>query len=342
MKNKIYLKLFFLISVLSFSVLMTNYIFAAEFSWKFNNGLPETRNESKELDRFAADVKKATNGGLDIKVYHGGSLGLKNNDVLRWLPTGAAEMGLVWANYLGRDAPALNAVYIQGSVGSSEEHIKAIPVLKEIYSSELKKWGIVPSGFMGLPILYASIFCKGETVNTIDKLKTKKLRVWSKDMVDTFKKLGVSAQIIGQTEMYVALKTGVVDCAVYPALYAKTVSLQEVTNSASYLYPIAGLPYVLGASERKWAKLPQSYKNAVKDAADQLFQRSTDYSDDEANEMNARRNLESEGVDWLTDFSPSDQRAFLDAAAETWKEAANEAGGEAPNNRSKILQVIGR
>lgn len=338
--NKFSYKL--LISILSFSVLITNYVFAAEFSWKFNNGLPETRNESKELDRFAADVKKATNGGLDIKVYHGGSLGLKNNDVLRWLPTGASEMGLVWANYLGRDAPALNAVYIQGSVGSSEEHIKAIPVLKEIYASELKKWGIVPTGFMGLPILYASIFCKGEPVNTIEKLKTKKLRVWSKDMVDTFKKLGVSAQIIGQTEMYVALKTGVVDCAVYPALYAKTVSLQEVANSASYLYPVAGLPYVLGASERKWTKLPQSYKNAVKNAAEKLFQRSTDYSDDEANEMNARRNLESEGVDWLTDFSPSDQRTFLNAAAETWKEAANEAGGEAPNNRSKILQAIGR
>lgn len=342
MKNNNKFKYILLISILMFSVLVTNYVFAAEFSWKFNNGLPETRNESKELDRFAADVKKATNGGLDIKVYHGGSLGLKNNDVLRWLPTGASEMGLVWANYLGRDAPALNAVYIQGSVGSSEEHIKAIPVLKEIYASELKKWGIVPTGFMGLPILYASIFCKGEAVNTIEKLKTKKLRVWSKDMVDTFKKLGVSAQIIGQTEMYVALKTGVVDCAVYPALYAKTVSLQEVANSASYLYPVAGLPYVLGASERKWTKLPQSYKNAVKNAAEKLFQRSTDYTDDEANEMNARRNLESEGVDWLTDFSPSDQRIFLNAAAETWKEAANEAGGEAPNNRSKILQAIGR
>ncbi|MBT5794414.1 MAG: TRAP transporter substrate-binding protein DctP [Deltaproteobacteria bacterium] len=342
MKNKNKFKYILLISILSFSVLVTNYVFAAEFSWKFNNGLPETRNESKELDRFAADVKKATNGGLDIKVYHGGSLGLKNNDVLRWLPTGASEMGLVWANYLGRDAPALNAVYIQGSVGSSEEHIKAIPVLKEIYASELKKWGIIPTGFMGLPILYASIFCKGEPVNTIEKLKTKKLRVWSKDMVDTFKKLGVSAQIIGQTEMYVALKTGVVDCAVYPALYAKTVSLQEVADSASYLYPVAGLPYVLGASERKWTKLPQSYKNAVKNAAEKIFQRSTDYTDDEANEMNARRNLESEGVDWLTDFSPSDQRTFLDAAAETWKEAANEAGGEAPKNRSKILQAIGR
>ena len=77
--------------------------------WKFNNGLPEGRNESKQLDTFAADVGKLSNGSLNIKVFHGGSLNLKNNDVVRWLPRGAVEMGLVWANYLGRDAPALQA-----------------------------------------------------------------------------------------------------------------------------------------------------------------------------------------------------------------------------------------
>ena len=118
--------------------------------------------------------------------------------------------------------------------------------------------------------------------------------------------------------------------------------MHEVTNSASYLYPIAGLPYVLGASEKKWKKLPESYKNAVKSAAEELFQRSTDYTDDEANEIEARRKLESQGVDWLVDFSASDQRAFLDAAAETWKEAANDAGGDALNNRARILKAIGR
>jgi len=57
--------------------------------------------------------------------------------------------------------------------------------------------------------------------------------VWSKDQVDTFERLGVSAQIIPQTEMHVALRTGVVDCAVYPALFAHTVSLQEVAKYAS-------------------------------------------------------------------------------------------------------------
>ena len=104
-------------------------------------------------------------------------------------------MGLVWANYLGRDAPAMNAVYIQGSVGSTEEHLKAIPVLKDIYTEELKEWGIVPAGFLALPILYASIFCSDEAVNTLEELRTKKLRVWSKDMVETFDKLGVSAPV---------------------------------------------------------------------------------------------------------------------------------------------------
>jgi len=55
------------VSISFIFILVTNFIYAAEFSWKFNNGLPETRNESKELDRFADDVKNATNGGLNIK-----------------------------------------------------------------------------------------------------------------------------------------------------------------------------------------------------------------------------------------------------------------------------------
>ena len=66
--------------------------------WKFNNGLPEGRGESKQLDTFAADVAELSGGSLKIDVFHGGSLNLKDNDVARWLPRGAVEMGLVWAN----------------------------------------------------------------------------------------------------------------------------------------------------------------------------------------------------------------------------------------------------
>jgi TRAP-type C4-dicarboxylate transport system substrate-binding protein len=310
--------------------------------WKFNNGLPEGRGESKQLETFAADVAELSGGSLNIDVFHGGSLNLKDNDVARWLPQGAVEMGLVWANYLGRDVPALNAVMIQGSVGSPEELISALPEIQEIYTEVLGEMDIVPTGFMALPLLKASIFCREEPVRTLEDLKTRKLRVWSNDQVETFTKLGVSAQIIGQNDLYVALQTGVVDCTVYPALFAHTISLQEVTKYASYLYPVAGVPYVLGASKGAWESLTDAEREAVTTAAARVWERTNEYSKAEENEQAARDKLAEQGVEFLEPFSDEDRAAFLEAASTTWQEMAEEAGGKAPEYRERILGVLGR
>ena len=310
--------------------------------WKFNNGLPEGRGESGQLETFASDVAELSGGSLTINVFHGGSLNLKDNDVARWLPRGAVEMGLVWANYLGRDVPALNAVMIQGSVGSSDELIMALPEIQKIYTEVLSEMDIVPTGLMALPLLKASIFCREQPVRTLDDLRTRKLRVWSNDQVETFTKLGVSAQIVGQNDLYVALQTGVVDCAVYPALFAHTISLQEVTRYASYLYPVAGVPYVLGASKKAWDALTNAEREAVSTAAARVWERTNEYSKAEENEQAARARLADQGIEFLDDFSDEDRSAFLDAASGTWQELADEAGGKAPEYRQRILDVLGR
>jgi len=304
--------------------------------------LPEGRGESKQLETFAADVAELSGNSLTINVFHGGSLNLKDNDVARWLPRGAVEMGLVWANYLGRDVPALNAVMVQGSVGSPEELIIALPEIQEIYSEVLAEWDIVPTGFMALPLLKASIFCREQPVRTLGELRTRKLRVWSNDQVETFTKLGVSAQIVGQNELYIALQTGVVDCAVYPALFAHTISLQEVTKYASYLYPVAGVPYVLGASQGAWDGLTDAERTAVTTAAGRVCERTNEYSKAEENEQTARAKLTEQGIEFLDDFSDEDRSAFLNAASGTWQDMAQEAGGKAPEYRQRILEVLGR
>ena len=43
--------------------------------WRFNNPLPEKRTQTAEFIQFAEDVKKNTNGEINITVYSGGSLG---------------------------------------------------------------------------------------------------------------------------------------------------------------------------------------------------------------------------------------------------------------------------
>ena len=46
--------------------------------WRFNNFLPETRPESRELEQFVKEVNVALDGETKIKLYSGGSLGLPN------------------------------------------------------------------------------------------------------------------------------------------------------------------------------------------------------------------------------------------------------------------------
>jgi TRAP-type C4-dicarboxylate transport system substrate-binding protein len=310
--------------------------------WRFNNPLPETRPETKELMQFAEDVKKNSGGEIEIKVYSGGSLGLKNTDVLRFLPKGAVDMSLAWANYLGRDAPALGTVFVQGSIGTEAELNKALPVVREIYEEEFKTWDVIATGYVALPMLEASIFCRDEPIRTLADLKKKKLRVWAKDQVSSFTRLGVSAQIIPQEEMYVALKTGVVDCAVYPALYAHTVSLQEVAKYGSFLYPMASGPYILGMSKTKWDTLSDKHKAAITDAGKMTWDRTNQYADDHENELAARKKLETQGVTWLEDFPAADREKFVEAVSVTWKELAEEAGGKAPEYRQRVLKALGR
>ncbi|MBY6141570.1 TRAP transporter substrate-binding protein DctP [Leisingera daeponensis] len=310
-------------------------------TWRFNNFLPETRPETAELEKFAADVNE-TLGEEQIKIYSGGSLGLPNTDTLRFLPKGAVEMSLMWANYLGRDAPALSSVVVQGTIGSIEEFEKAIPTVRKIYEEEFADWGVSSVGYAAIPMLSVSVFCRDEPVNTLEALKSKKLRVWARDQVETFTRLGVAAQIIPQEEMYVAMKTGVVDCALYPALYAHTVSLQEVASHASFLYPMASGPYVIGVATDKWEATDAATKAAITEAADALWERTNQYEDDFQRELAAREELAEAGITWAEDFPQEDRDTFVAAVTETWAMLAEEAGGNAPAYRERVLTALGR
>lgn len=310
--------------------------------WRFNNFLPETRPESLQMEKFVADVNEALGGETTLKLYSGGSLGLPNTDILRFLPKGAVEMSLMWANYLGRDAPALSTVVVQGTIGSIEEFEKAIPTVREIYEEEFTDWDVSSVGYVAIPMLSVSVFCRNEPIRTIADLKSKKLRVWARDQVETFTRLGVAAQIIPQEDIYVAMKTGVVDCALYPALYANTVSLQEVAKYASYMYPMASGPYVIGVATDRWEKTDAKVKQVITEAANDLWDRTNQYEEDLKHEMEAREKLAEGGVIWGEDFSQEDRDLFVSSVTETWKMMAEEAGGNAPAYRERVLKALGR
>lgn len=329
------------ITILTLS-LATSVQAADEIEWKLNSNFTPQRIENKLLRRFAEEAGTRSGGKLKVTVFEGGALNLRDADVLRWLPTGAAEIGLISASFIGRDAPALNAVYIQGSISSNDEHQKALPALESIYTDTVAKWDLVPIGFMRFPVFKASIFCRDEPINSLAQLKGKKVRVWSRDLVETFATLGISGQIVPQADLYIAIQTKVIDCALYPNQLAPTVSLQEVTKFGSYLFPVAAMPYVLAVSRAKWNSLSPDVQKAVLDAGKVVYEESRAFETDPNGEKVADEKLTAGGVKILADFPEADRAAFTAAAATSWEKLAKDAGAEAVAGRATVLKAMGR
>lgn len=313
---------------------------AQTVEWKFNNSYAPTRPESAHIRNFAADVEKRSGGKMKISVSEGGAMGLKDADALRFMQTGTPEMGFIWPPFLGRDAPELANIYVYGLVANAEEHLKALPAVKSVITAGLNKSNIEVPGYLGFSITDASIFCR-EPVKSLDDLKKVKLRVGTREQIETFKKLGVAAQIVPQNELYTALQTGVIDCALYAARFANSISLQEVTKHAVYTgFPFPPAPYAIMVNKARWAALPADLKQAVTESVAEMERVSFDFSKDAEAEKAAREKLAGQGVTWHPDLSAADKAAIRKAALETWEALAKEAGGDAMAYRQKVLEAL--
>ena len=294
---------------------------------KFHSGLAESRPEAEYLERFADLVEKYSNGQLMVDVYHAGSLGLKEADMLRIMQRGMVDMALLYGEYYNRDAPEMASIYAQGAITEAEQHLDILPTLRDLYREGYAEWNIHTVGGVVAPVFDVGLHCN-EPVNTLGGLRDKKVRVWSGHLVDTFERLGISAQVIPQNDMYLALQTGVVDCAYYLSTVAKTVSLQEVTDYEAYLHPWAASPWMFGVSDRTWSSLDEQQQQALARAGEEIWQATREVAVNPQREASAREEREAMGITILPAFSDEDVQTFVDAAWAAWHDMASEAGDE--------------
>ena len=298
---------------------------------KIHSGIAQSRPEAAQLDEFARLAAEKSGGDLKVEVYHSGSLGLKETDLLRILQRGMVDMAMLYGEYYNRDAPELTAIYAQGAITRADQHLDVLPTLRQLYEESYARWGVRTVGGVVTPVYNVGLHCK-EPVNSLDGLKDKKVRVWSAQLVDTFRNLGISAQVIPQNDMYLALQTGVVDCAYDLSTVAKTVSLQEITKYEASLPPFAATPYLFGISERAWQRLGDSQRQALQAAGEQVWASTRARAVDPQREASAQTERETLGIKVLEPFSAADVQRFVAAAQLAWKAVAERAGPTGVHN----------
>lgn len=295
---------------------------------KFFSPVNKKRPSSAYMREFAAKATELSGGRVKFDINYPGSLGIEVPDLLRHLKRGFIDAGAIYGPYYNRDAPTIVAAYVEGAISDFAAHKAAVPIVERVYKSTFEKWGIEYVGFVQPPLFDISMFCKKPAKSLAD-LKGRKVRVWTAHQLETFTRLGISAQIIPQSEMYVALQTGVIDCTFYLGEIAPLMSLNEVAPYESYVLPFAAIPVAIGISKRAMAKLSPADRKAIRDAGKWISQRSLERELARVGkkaEIRAAR--AKKGFKQLPAFSKQDVATFVSAARAVWLEMAKKAGPE--------------
>src|SRR5262245_9622685 len=179
----------------------------AQTRWDLSTVWPDGNFHTKNAMRFAEEVKKATNGGVEITVKAGGQLGFKGPEHLRAVRDGLVPMADVLNIQQVGDEPLLGTEGIPFLVGSADElkvlHKHLRPVYEQVAARNNQKIVyMVP-----WPTQYLHLKVK---VDTLDGLKGIKIRVPDKNAVDMLNAVGMAPVLIPWGETIPALASGAV------------------------------------------------------------------------------------------------------------------------------------
>jgi len=296
----------------------------AKVNLKLNSQWPATTAGSKVDQWFAEEVKRRTNGEVDIRIFWSEALG-KANENLSLMQSGAVEMGAMSPAYFPRQLPfhtAPNSIPMaMNSVGQA--NVLMARLLKEVpgMQEEAKANGVRTLFFHHLnPYMLVS----KEPLTSLSAVKGKKIRTWGTDMPRMAQAVGMTPVTLSLPEIYEGLSRGVVDAAPFSVDLVMNYKIFEVAKNISEITLWLGPSWGVWIAEAAWQKLPAPAQSVMLEVAAEANKR--DMEATIAAGKTAREDLVKMGVKF---------HAFPEADRQQWRAALPDFFADFISNQEK-------
>lgn len=177
--------------------------------WVANSVWPQNNHHSKGLEEFAANVKEATDGKVELQVHTGGALGYKGPELLKAVRDGVVIVSDMLTSGVAGDEPLFEVVTLPFLVQNLDE-AKLLNETARPYFDKVaeEKWN--------QKILYiapwpgAGFWTKDE-VRSLDDMQDLKMRTYDKNGALVVEAVGGTPYPLPFSEVYSSLATGVID-----------------------------------------------------------------------------------------------------------------------------------
>ncbi|HDJ28361.1 MAG TPA: hypothetical protein ENF28_03845 [Proteobacteria bacterium] len=239
---------------------------SAKTVWHMHLNYPAGNFHSQGAQRFADRVKAATGGELEIVLHPGSSLGFKGPELLRSVADGQLSIAEIPTGMVEGDAPIL-ALTAQPFISTNNfEQRLLYQLAKSVYKKTLKKFNQMTLYTSVWP--FSGIYTQ-RPIHSVADLKGLKMRVYDGTGLAFGKLTGIAARKMPFSEVYPAMKAGLLD-----SMYTSSVSGVDAKSWEVLKYftriNILGPVNMVNVNLEAWNKLPTEVQGQVLEVATQM------------------------------------------------------------------------
>lgn len=234
---------------------------AAKVLLRANSQWNETHAGSQVDKWWAEEIKKRTNGEIEIKLFFGGALG-KAQENLGLLQQGAIDVAMMSPGYFPAQLPfhaAPNSIPMTMSrVDQATALVERLMTEVQSFEDEARENGVKTLFFHHLNAY--QLVCK-EQIKGVADMQGKKMRTWGKALPRAVEAVGATPVTLFLPEIYEGLARGTVDCIPFSVDLMVNYKIYEVAKHIHEITIWQGPTNGTWISLNAWEKLtPEQQK----------------------------------------------------------------------------------
>jgi TRAP-type C4-dicarboxylate transport system substrate-binding protein len=235
--------------------------------WKMHQWRPATQDEIPYMQKACDEIYQRSGGRLKIDIYPGFSLGYHQASWLRNIKGGIIDITCIYNPFTAGEEPSFNVLEMPQIWRSREQGLLAANgffgfkkrVYKKVWGGEMLAQGTILEGGSEM------VFTKGKSIRKVEDFRGLKIRVPGGRYRELYTKLGAAPQSTTMGELYMAMKTGVIDGLRTGSGSVYQLKLYEVSDQALRLGPWPALSQDIVVSDRAWNGLSPDLQEVVRD-----------------------------------------------------------------------------
>jgi TRAP-type transport system periplasmic protein len=181
----------------------------AQTKWDLSAFTGATHPITVMFKNFSDEVKKKTDGKLEIVVRPAGELPFKATEMVKATGDGNVQLGQAYQGFISGAIPLSSIAAMPFLVRNQDELNKVYPIIEKYTKAEFDKNGVKVLFWFTWP--EQNIWGKGKPIKTVEEFAGRKIRTTDGKQSEMMKLLGGSAVTLTTPEVPVAMERGVAE-----------------------------------------------------------------------------------------------------------------------------------